>query len=411
MKSPRLRHFVAGAIGVLSMFAMTTAGSTIQASAAAKKPIVIGVSVSLSGDFSGDGHNILEGYKLWVKDVNRSGGLLGRPVQLKYLDDASSVSQETTNYQTLIGTDHVNLVLGPYSSLLTLPALTVAHRYGYLMLGPAGGAPKIFNLHYNNYAFVQPAPVVDNLMTFVNFIRSLPASQRPKTAAYATSNDPFTEPQLVVARQALTKLGVKSVYYQVFPDETPDLQPEALAIAQSHAQVVLLGVTSVPQIQAFIQTFVQQKYNPKALVATAGADQGAQFSSAVGIKNTGGIMVPEGWTPHLKTYQNQQFVKEYLATYGGSMNAISADVPQAYSVGQIIQQLVAKTHSINNAVLIKAMHKYTFQTVQGPMKFNVYGEPNGSSWLAQWQNGVTRIIYPPKNATAKPLFPKPNWGQ
>src|SRR5690349_21097416 len=76
---------------------------------AAAGPITIGVSVSLSGDFSGDGKALVQGYDLWAQDINAKGGLLGHKVTMKYVDDASSTQQVVTNYQTLITQDKVAL--------------------------------------------------------------------------------------------------------------------------------------------------------------------------------------------------------------------------------------------------------------------------------------------------------------
>ena len=86
-----------------------------------------------------------QGYKLWAKDVNAAGGILGRQVKLTILNDNSSPNQVVTNYQTLINTDHVDLTFGPFSSLLTAPASAVAARNGYAFVEGAGGAPSVFD--------------------------------------------------------------------------------------------------------------------------------------------------------------------------------------------------------------------------------------------------------------------------
>ena len=82
---------------------------------------MIGASLSLTGDFSADGQAFDRGYNLWASDVNKAGGLLGRQVQLKILNDNSSPTQAQTNYQTLFASDKVDLAFGPFSSLLTTP--------------------------------------------------------------------------------------------------------------------------------------------------------------------------------------------------------------------------------------------------------------------------------------------------
>ena len=97
-------------------------------------PIKIGISLSLSGDFSADGQAFQQGYQLWADTVNANGGLLGRQVQLDIVSDASSTDQVQTNYQTLINVNHDDLVFGPYSTLLTKPASVIANRYGYAMV-------------------------------------------------------------------------------------------------------------------------------------------------------------------------------------------------------------------------------------------------------------------------------------
>ena len=130
--------------------------------------------MSLTGDFSGDGKALVQGYDLWAQDENAKGGLLGHHVTMKYVDDASSTPQVVTNYQNLITQDKVALVFGPFSSLLTIPASTVTDRFGYAFPEPAGGGPSVFNRGMHSLFFVQPAPVEDNLVSFTQWVLSLP---------------------------------------------------------------------------------------------------------------------------------------------------------------------------------------------------------------------------------------------
>ena len=374
-------------------------------------PIKIGMSLSLSGDFSADGKAFMQGYQLWADTINKSGGLLGRQVQLDMLSDASSTTQVVTNYQKLITVDHVDLVLGPFSSLLTKPASVVANRYGYAMIEGAGGGPSVFTQGLHNLFDVSP-PVANLLVSFSQYILSLPPAQRPATAAYATEDDPFTQPQVDTARHLLEQGGVKTVSYQVYPSETTDFAPIAQKMVASNAQIVITG-TLLPDITAFIQAFKQQHYNPRALIATAGPDQGAQFTKAIGGATAAeGIFVPNGgWYPQINTFQNAQMVRDYLAKYGGTADDISSDVAEAYSVGQVLAQAANKIHSINNAALISELHSGdTFQSVQGPVKFNDQGENIlATGYLFQWQKGSLVSVYPPNQATNPPEFPKPNW--
>ena len=396
-------------VSALGLTACGSTGGGNGATAQAGTPITIGVSVSLTGDFSGDGKALVQGYDLWAQDENAKGGLLGHKVTMKYVDDASSAQQVVTNYQNLITQDKVALVFGPFSSLLTIPASTVTNRFGYAFPEPAGGGPSVFTRGINSLFFVQPAAVEDNLVSFTQWVLSLPASQRPATAAYATEDDPFTQPQVDRARALLEAAGVKTLSYKVYPAEATDWTPLAQQVISANADVVILG-TQEPDGVAFIKAFQQQQYNPKALIETAGPDQGADFSGKVGVANTAGVMVPAGWYASAKTSGNAKFVTEFTAKYGGAPGDISGDAAEAYSVGQVVDQAATKANSIANSALITALHNGTYQTVQGPMAFDATGKPNGATFLVQWQNGTPVPVYPAAAAIAQPLYPKPNFG-
>ncbi len=403
----------AGTASLILMFVVACGGQpTTSGTSTSTAPINIGMSLSFSGDFAADGLAFQEGYQLWADAVNKSGGLLGRHVNLDILNDASSPDQVTTNYQTLITIHHDDLVFGPFSTLLTKPASDVAARYGYAMVEGAGGGPSVFTRGLHNL-FDVSLPVANNLVSFTQYIASLPASQRPTTAAYATEDDPFTQPQVDTARSLLENAGIKTAYYKVYPAETTDYNPIADGIIASGAQIVITG-TLLPDISAFILRFKQQHYNPQALIATAGPDQGSAYLKAIGgTQATEAIMVPNGgWWPQAPTPGNAQMVQAYLTKYGGSPDDISSDVAEAYSVGEVVQQAVTKINSLDNAKLIAELHSgATYTTVQGPVKFDSTGQNTAATaYLFQWQKGSLIPVYPASVASgAQPEFPKPNW--
>jgi branched-chain amino acid transport system substrate-binding protein len=382
-------------VSILAACSSSSSSSTstsTSSSPSSSTPITIGASLSLTGDFSADGINYEHGYELWANDVNAQGGLLGHKVVLKILNDASSPTQVDTNYQTLFSSDHVTLAFGPFSSLLTTPASAVAARYGYAFVEGAGGAPTVFNSPSNqadHNVFDVSLPIKDEMVPFVNYIASLPASQRPKTAAYPMADDPFADPPVQTAQQMLQALGVKTVYSKIFPEEVADYKAPADQVAATGAQVVVLGSTDVPTVAAFMQAFEQQHYTPKLFIAAAGPDQGSAFTSVVGKGNAAGMMVPNGWYPGYASSTSQALVQEYVSKYGGNASGVSSDVAEAYSVGQVMAQAVKATGGFDNTKIISYLHSgVTLSSVQGPVKFDSLGENNASAaFVFQWQNG------------------------
>jgi branched-chain amino acid transport system substrate-binding protein len=386
-------------------------GGSTNASSKSSSPITIGASLSLTGDFASDGQAFQKGYELWAQQQNASGGLMGHKVQLKILNDASSPAQVVSNYQKLIGSDKVQFVFGPFSTLLTLPSARVAARYGYAFIEGAGGGPAVFGSGLHN-VFDVSVPVKDDLVTFAQWIASMPASQRPKTAAYATVNDPFTQPQIPVAQNILQGAGVKTLSSKVFPAEVTDFTPIATQLASTKADVAVVGSVDVPTVSAFVHSFIQQHYNPKAFIATAGPDQGAAFVKAVGAGNQDGIFVPNGWYPGFQKADSQAMVKAYVAKYGGSPSDINADVAEGYSVGQVLAQAVSATKSLDNSKVVSYLHSgVSLDSVQGPVKFDALGQNTVLKALTfQWQKSDYQQTLPTTTAGSKPpIFPKPAW--
>ena len=391
-------------------------GSSAGGGGSATGPIKIGISLSLTGDFSADGLAFQQGYELWAKQVNASGGILGRQVQLDIANDASSPVQVATNYQKLISVDHVDLVFGPFSTSLTEASSQVVARYGYAFVEGAGGGPAVFTRGLHD-VFDVSLPVANNLAGFARWIAAMPASSRPATAAYATEDDPFTAPQLQIARGILEEAGVRTVYDQTYPSETTDYGPIATGMIGAHADIVLVG-TLLPDVTAFIKQFVQQNYNPEALIATAGPDQGSQFVQNVGADHTQGIMVPNEWYPTDPAPGNAAMVAAYIKAYGGTAQDISADVAEAYSVGEVTAQAVTADGDLNQTRLVAELHKGTFQTVQGPVAFDSTGQNvKAFAYIFQWQNGAlvpfapnaAHALEPVAPAASPIIFPKPAW--
>jgi branched-chain amino acid transport system substrate-binding protein len=409
-----LRRWLAAGLSVTAVTLLAACGGSSSSSgggSGGSGPITIGTSLSLSGDFAADGQAFQKGYQLWINDQNAKGGLLGHKLKLEVVSDASSPSQVVSNYQKLIGSDKVPLVFGPFSTLLTLPSARVAARYGYAFVEGAGGGPSVFGSGLHN-VFDVTVPVKLNLVAFANWVATLPASQRPKTAAYATVNDPFTQPQIPEAQSILEAAGVKTVYSKVFPAEVTDFTPIAGQVASSHADVAVLGTVDVPAVSAFVHSFIQQHYNPKAFIATAGPDQGATFVKAVGSGNENGIFVPNGWYGGFQKADSQQMVKEYIAKYGGTPSGVNTDVAEAYAVGQVIAQAVNAIHSFDNQKIISYLHSgVTLDSVQGPVKFDSLGENTAGKTLTfQWQKGALVQTLPPSTlGSTPPVYPKPAW--
>ena len=193
------------------------------------KPIVIGVSQALTGDKSDPGTGIEHGYLVWVKEMNDAGGLLGRKVELKEYDNQSLADTAVSQMERLVTVDKVDLLFGPFSSALTIPTSAIAEKYKYAFIEGAGGAPGVFDRKFQYTFFVQPATAEHQADPFVSYILSLPADQRPKTAAYPQQDDPFVKATEDGAQATLEAAGIKTVYHDIYPPTQTDFASIAAA--------------------------------------------------------------------------------------------------------------------------------------------------------------------------------------
>jgi len=367
--------------------------------------IKIGASLPLTGDFSEPGSAAKLGYELWVEEVNNAGGLLGRQVEFVLYDNASDPDTAVADYERLITEDKVDLVVGPFSSRLVIPTSEVAAKYGYAFPEPAGGAPGVFDRGLTNIFFCQPAPGADQAIPFANYILGLPEDVRPTTFAVVSMDDPFNLGVVEAAEKLLTEGGLTSVMKEIYPPDTKDFSSIAAKVAEADPDLILGGTIfedSVGQIQAYMQA----GYQPRGAFFTTGPSLPKEFSEALG-PATEGVFAAMSWYEESTTETNPEFVAAFHAKYGA--DPIAEDSANAYTVGQVLQQAVESTQSVDNAKLIAEMHSATFTTVVGPLKFDEVGRPQGSFMILQWLGGKMTIVYPDFAQQAEPVWPKPEW--
>ncbi|MHB8459672.1 MAG: amino acid ABC transporter substrate-binding protein [Candidatus Limnocylindrales bacterium] len=372
------------------------------------QPIVIGVSQALTGDKSDPGTAIEHGYQVWVKEINAAGGLLGRQVVLKEYDNQSLADTAVSQIERLVTVDKVDLLFGPFSSALTIPTSAIAEKYKYAFIEGAGGAPGVFQRQFHYTFFVQPATAEHQADPFVTYILSLPAAQRPKTAAYPQQDDPFVKATEDGAQATLEAAGIKTVYHAVYPPTQTDFASIAAAVKASGADIVL-GGTIFGDAVAQVQAYASINYQPKAIYFTSGPSTTGPFEQALGSK-VNGIFTGDGWIQSSKATGNAQFVADYHAMFPKEVD-IPGEAAEGYSVGQVLLAAVTATQSLDNTKIADWLHANSVQTVQGPIGWDSIGRPNGSYLLEQYQSGKLYVVAPANdpNKGADPVYPKPNW--
>ncbi|MCW2635864.1 MAG: transporter substrate-binding protein [Blastococcus sp.] len=401
-----VRVLATSAALLLAVSACGTAPSEKKAAAGSDEPIVVGISLPLTGDFSQPGGEAQKGYEIWKDQVNANGGLLGRPVELKITDDASNQDTVVTDYTKLITQDKVDLLLGTFSTLLNFPASAVAEKNGMLYVEPAGGAPKMFDRGFTKLFFAQQATASHQPDVFVKYIESLPENERPKTAAYPTQDDPFTTPVIESMQKQLEALGVKTVYTTTYPADATNFQTIASAIADKKPDLIAQGAVFEDGV-GLIRSLQQLNYSPKMLFQTSAPSNASQYSEGIGVKNTEGVFYTVSWNEKATTPGNEEFVAEYAKRYDGGIPA--EDAADAYAAAQVVQAAAEAVKSLDQDKMAEWLHANEVETILGPLAWDETGAPTSDFLLGQWQNGTPEIVAPEAAATVDSAVAKTPW--
>lgn len=401
----RRNVFRAVAVMVATATALAGCAATGSSGSANSGPVTIGMSLPLTGPNADVAKSGYEGYKLWAAQVNAAGGLFGRKVRLKVLDNGFNPNQAGTDYTRLISQDKVDLLLGTFSSLLNAPASAIAARQHMLYVEPSGGAASLFTRGFTNLFFAQ-AGTTENLPTlFLQWFASQPANRRPKTAAYLAQDDPSASPAVAVFKTKLQALGVTKVYDQTYPPDTASFDSIAASVARARPEMIIQGAVGDDGAQ-FVRSLEKLNFSPKVLFQTNTPTHDS-YVGAVGKGNTEGVFTAEAWGPEVKYPGNAEFVAAYTKMFGSPP---TEDAANSYTAGQVLAAAVKAVGRINQKALADWLHAHSVDTIVGPLKWDATGVPVGIGLLAQWQNGTLQVVAPKSVATSDTIvYPKSGW--
>jgi branched-chain amino acid transport system substrate-binding protein len=365
-------------------------------------PIKIGISLPLTGEFSEPGKGIQRGYEAWAKIVNEDGGLLGRPVELKFLDDQSNADRVVSDYEQLIGNDQVDIVFGPFSTRLVVPAARVADEYGMLFVEPAGAAPEVFEQGFDNLFYAAPEVADDHYNLLAEHILEM-----PKDGGVCGDGRPVRAGDGIRPQGQAGEVRDETVVNEVSPPNTTDFGSIAAKIAKSRADMVV-GGTQYQDAVNLIVALQQLDYQPE-LAAFSTAPTNPEFSKAIGDK-TEGILSPTGYTPEAPFESNVDFVKRYKEQFGSPP---AEDEANAYTTGQVVAAAVEAAGCAEQGEcqkkLVDWLRNNEVETVVRPLSWDDKGRPQRAHMIQQYVDGKIRIVLPEDLKEAGFVFPKPKW--
>ena len=373
----------------------------IQPVPADEPPIRVGATVSLSGQYTAFGQRQLNGMQMWADDVNARGALLGRGIELVYYDDKSDSETSAELYERLISEDNVDLLLGPYSSELTLAASSVAERHNFPMLATAASATKIFSRGYQNI-FGMDVPANEYMTMFLE----IAAEHGIKRIALIYADTEFAREVAEGVRAWKTSHGLDIVLDEAYDRDNPEFSGLVERIIRSNPEVVVGGTYLRDSID-FVRQAKASQLSPEFFVFTVGPGV-IDFGKELG-PDAEAIAGVVQWIRSGRLPQARDFAFRYEGKFG-YLPGVHAAI--GYSAGQVLEAAVRLARSVERDKVREQLRSLIFRSLIGHFRVDETGKQIAKvNYVMQWQDGERRLILPDNVRERDAIFPFPSWSE
>jgi len=362
---------------------------------AAEAPIKIGVSLGLTGRFAPMAEALRKGFALWEQDVNRAGGILGRPVRLIVDDDRGDPDRAVFIYKTLVNEEKVDFLFAPYSSLITLAVLPIAEKHDMPMLIAGAAADSIWE-----QGFRCAVGVYTPVSKFTTGFLELLVLNDLARVAIVHADDPFSEDLAQSAEKWSRRFGLKVTGVERFSKGLRDLSVLALnARAENPDALIVCG--HMGEAVHMVEALHRIGWRPKALYASIGPAI-EDFYDRCG-PAAEHVFATSLWEPRANYPGANEFNQGFIETYG-QVPGYHAGL--AYAAGQVLEKAVAEAGTIDRRKVRDALFRLDTMTIIGRFGVDRHGKQvRQHTFIIQWQQGRKELVWPDAIKTAEAIFP------
>lgn len=409
-------------VGVLCfVFVVALSGSLVSAQSA--KTVVVGFTASLTGRYNVESSRQINGFNLWMNQVNEAGGItLSDGTVLTFTsvsyDDESNTDRVQELYTRLVTDDNADFLVSPYSSGLTDASAVIAEQYGKIMITTGAASDSTYMKGYS-LVFQTYTPASRYLTGALDLLGSLDESV--KRIAIVHENDKFSTDVSTALNDYATEKGYEVALFDGYDSGTTDFAPFINRIVDAAPDAVLGGGHFQDG-----STFARQLYEENTsvkfvslLVAPPEPTFGELGEAALG------VVGPSQWEPLAKIDasaaegtgvefygpSSQDFIDSYMAAYNEEPSYHAAG---GFMTGLLLQRAITDADSLDVQAVKTALDNLNLLTFFGRIQFDTTPEAHGlqighSMMYVQWQGTADapekQIVWPPEAVTADPIYP------
>lgn len=353
---------------------------------------------SQTGAHAAAGSEYRKGLVLWSEQVNKAGGLLGRPVELRVEDDGSEGAKAGRLTAALIE-GGAQVLVGPYGSAATLVAAAEAERARRVMLNAAGPSGLI-QRRASRYVFQVAPPYA----AYGDGVLSLARASGAQSLFILGRDDPASREMAEATQAKARALGFDHVSLEIYSGSVADFMPQlydAMAV-QADAWIAFGEVRDAADM---VKTLKRQGFVPRLFYARSSPDP--RFAKLVG-QDAEFILGSQEYDERSATPVNAAFVEAFKARWSTPPSAAAA---AAYAAGTVLAAAATRAGSVDTDKLRGALADLEVDTVLGSFRLD---RQNGAQ--AGMRPPVTQIIrgrpvpvWPEPLARGRAVSPFVNW--
>ncbi len=370
------KMFAILAAGVMTVTAVGCSGSDSASNdSASGDTIKIGGIGPITGEQASYGNSVKNGAQIAVDEINASGGVAGKQLELLFEDDECDEQKSVNAYNTLMD-QGVNAIVGSVTSACSIAVGAVSQKDGILQVTPSGSASECTS-GPNQFRICFTDPLQGE--TMAQYIKD---AGKNKVAIIYNNGDEYSKGIHDAFIAKFTELGGQVVCDESYTTNDVDFKTQLTKIQSSDAECIFL-----PIYYSDVAKISEQAASLGIKLPYYGADgwDGVIAQLNGDTKNIEGAIF---LTPFVAT-DTAENVKKFVDTYNTNYNATPDQfAADGYDAVYAVKAAVEKTGGdLSNEALVGAMTQITVNGLTGDMTFDENGEPNKSAKVAVIQNG------------------------
>lgn len=345
---------------------------------AADPPITIGFGMALTGSIAANGRAALIAMKLWEEDVNKAGGLLGRPVKLVYYDDQSTPPNVPALYTKLLDIDKVDIVVSGYGTNMTVPAMPVVMAHNRLFVTLFALAVNLEFKYPRFFGMIPAGPAAQAKRAFSKGFFDVARSMNPppKTLAIVGTDAESSRNAIEGALDNAREAGLQVIYNRSYPPTTTDFSPILRSIQAARADVVYVAsypADSVGIVNALHEVGLKARLVGGNMVGL----QTTSIKTQLGPK-LNGLVNYNFWLPTPATMYPG--IADFLERYQAQAAKEGVDLlgyylpPYAYAYLQVVGEAIKGAGTLDQDKLTAWIRAHDFHTIVGDVRFGPDGD-------------------------------------